>query len=163
MRRTMVMAVATAIVMIAVAAPGVLGAGFGPPWDSEVVGTDKADDLKGGPGKDKISGLGGDDVLVGWAGRDMIVGGAGADQIRGGTGGDLLIGGAGADVLRGGDGRDELVGGPGFDKIYGGNHDDVIKAQGGHADFIDCGDGDGDAAYVDAVDTVTGCETVLVD
>ncbi len=58
-------------------------------------------------------------------------------------------------------GRDELVGGPGRDRLFGGNHDDVIKAKGGDADFIDCGDGD-DTAFVDPVDTVTGSEKVIV-
>jgi Ca2+-binding RTX toxin-like protein len=130
-------------------------------WDNVFVGTAKADDYSGGPGRDRISGRGGDDTLSGWGGSDQISGGAGADGIHGGKGGDVLIGGWGDDVLRGADGRDELVGGPGRDRLFGGNHDDVIKAQGGDADFIDCGDGD-DTAYVDPVDTVTGCEQVIV-
>lgn len=130
-------------------------------WDDEFVGTAKADDHSGGPGRDRISGKGGDDTLSGWGGRDQISGGAGADAIHGGTRSDVLVGGWGDDVIRGADGRDELVGGPGRDRLFGGNHNDVIKAQGGDADFIDCGDGD-DTAFVDPEDTVTGCEKVIV-
>jgi len=130
-------------------------------WDEVFVGTPEADDYSGGPGRDRISGRGGDDTLSGWGGRDQISGGAGADVIHGGKRGDVLIGGWGDDVIRGGDGRDELVGGPGRDRLFGGNHDDVIKAQGGDADIVDCGDGD-DTAYVDPVDTVIGCEKVIV-
>lgn len=131
-------------------------------WDEVLIGTPEADDYSGGPGRDRISGRGGDDTLSGWGGRDQISGGAGADVIHGGKMGDVLIGGWGDDVIRGADGRDELVGGPGRDRLFGGKHDDVIKAQGGDADVIDCGDGD-DTAFVDPVDTVTGCERVIVE
>ncbi|MEX1296537.1 MAG: calcium-binding protein [Candidatus Limnocylindrales bacterium] len=134
---------------------------LGMTWDDVFVGTAKADDHSGGPGRDRMSGRGGDDTLSGWGARDQISGGAGADAIHGGAGGDVLVGGWGDDVIRGADGRDELVGGPGRDRLLGGDHNDVIKAQGGDADFIDCGDGD-DTAYVDAEDTVTGCEKVIV-
>ena len=138
--------------------PSVLGV----TWDEVFVGTPEADDYSGGPGRDRISGRGGTDTLSGWGGSDQISGGAGADVIHGGKGGDVLIGGWGDDVIRGADGRDELVGGPGRDRLFGGNHDDVIKAQGGDADFVDCGDGD-DTASVDPADTVTGCERVIVE
>ncbi len=134
---------------------------LGMTWDDVFVGTAKADDHSGGPGRDRISGRGGDDILSGRGGRDQISGGAGADVIHGGAEGDVLIGGWGDDVIRGADGRDELVGGPGRDRLFGGNHADVIKAQGGDADFIDCGTGD-DTAFVDPVDTVRGCEKVIV-
>lgn len=160
--RKIFVAVGIATLTVTMAAPTALGAGLGPPWDEVFVGTAEADSIAGSPGKDRISGLAGDDTLNGWGGRDQIHGGAGADTIVGGKRGDLLIGGAGDDVIRGGDGRDELIGGLGYDRLLGGDHNDIIHAQGGDADFIDCGDGADDAAYVDPVDVVTGCEQVIV-
>lgn len=162
MRQTTALALGIAVLATVMVAPVVHGDELGPSWDQVLVGTAQADRIVGTSGEDRISGLGGDDTLNGWGGRDQIAGGAGSDLIVGGKGGDVLIGGAGYDVIRGGDGRDELVGGSGFDRLFGGNHNDVIQAQGGDADFIDCGGGLDDVAYVDNVDSVTGCEGVIV-
>ncbi|HYY04905.1 MAG TPA: alkaline phosphatase family protein [Gaiellaceae bacterium] len=90
------------------------------------------------------------DVLVGTPGRDVICGLGGNDQLFGRGGNDVLLGGAGADVLAGGPGSDRLVGGPG---------NDVLLAADGQADVVVGGAGR-DRAVVDAVDRVTGVETV---
>jgi Ca2+-binding RTX toxin-like protein len=62
-----------------------------------IVGSNKADRIKGSPFPDVIAGLGGNDRLKGLKGGDRICGGRGRDR---------LIGGKGRDKLRGGPGRD---------------------------------------------------------
>lgn len=90
------------------------------------------------------------DVLVGTAGRDVICGLGGNDRLVGGGGNDVLLGGPGNDVLAGGPGADRLVGGPG---------NDVLLAADGQRDVVVGGPGR-DRAVVDAIDKVTGVETV---
>ena len=148
-------AIGIATLAVAMAAPLALA-------DQELVGTAGNDTITGAAGKDRINGLGGDDRLNGRAGRDQIRGGAGADVIVGGKGNDVLMGEAGDDVIRGGAGVDEIGGGYGKDRIFGGAGNDIIRAEYGGADYIDCGDGAHDVAFVDASDTVTGCEKVDV-
>ncbi len=63
-------------------------------------------------------------------------------------------------MLTGGQGNDTLDGAGGADTIAGGEGDDTIAARDGVADAIDCGVGN-DTATVDALDTVSGCETVV--
>jgi Ca2+-binding RTX toxin-like protein len=55
-----------------------------------IVGTDHADDLRGGPGNDTILGRGGKDVIYGNSGNDLIYGGAGTDKLSGGPGNDRV-------------------------------------------------------------------------
>ena len=148
-------AMGIATLAVAMAAPLALA-------DLELDGTAGNDTITGSAGKDRINGLGGDDRLNGWAGRDQIRGGADADVIVGGKGNDVLIGEGGNDVIRGGAGVDEIVGGYGKDRIFGGAGSDIIRAESGGADYIDCGGGLHDVAFVDAFDTVTGCEKVDV-
>ena len=62
-----------------------------------IVGTERADVLRGTPGRDVISGEGGDDTLVGLGGNDLLCGGAGDDQLGGGPGQDRLVGEPGQD------------------------------------------------------------------
>jgi phosphatidylinositol-3-phosphatase len=90
------------------------------------------------------------DVLAGTARRDVICGLGGNDQLFGRNGNDVLLGGAGADVVAGGPGSDRLVGGPG---------NDVLLAADGQPDVVLGGAGR-DRAVVDAVDKVTGVETI---
>lgn len=119
-----------------------------------------------------------DDVVDIWAnlggGNSTVAAAGGNDRVTGGSYGETIDGGAGDDRLEGGFGDDALTGGPGRDQIYGdrtgeqcglfetctvpfGN--DVIDARDGEADSVDCGPGN-DRATVDALDTVSGCETV---
>ena len=63
-------------------------------------------------------------------------------------------------MLTGGQGNDTLDGAGGADTLAGGEGDDTIAARDGVADAIDCGVGN-DTATVDALDTVSGCETVV--
>lgn len=81
-----------------------------------VVGTNRADRLRGAPGKDGIAGLGGGDVINGRGGSDAICAGGGADRVNGGAGKDRLFGQGGRDRVSGGGGRGDLChGGPGRD------------------------------------------------
>lgn len=67
---------------------------YGGPGDDLVIGTDKADDLTGGPfptGDDYIKGLGGDDWLRGDPGDDILEGGAGNDRLMGNEGIDVAL------------------------------------------------------------------------
>ena len=65
-----------------------------------IVGTARADVLRGTRDADRIRGLGGNDLLAGGAGADLLDGGPGADTLIGGTEDDRLIGGAGRDTAR---------------------------------------------------------------
>lgn len=80
-----------------------------------LVGTAKADVLRGTPGRDVIVAKGGADVIRGLGGDDLICAGNGQDEVVGGPGADLIRGEAGRDVLVGGPGRDRTVGGAGRD------------------------------------------------
>lgn len=153
--KRMFTAIGIATLAVAMAAPLALA-------DDVLNGTAGPDTIVGSAGKDRINGLGGNDNLNGWAGRDQIRGGAGADVIVGGRGSDVLIGEAGNDVIRGGPGIDEIIGGSGKDRIFGGGGNDIIRAEYGGVDYINCGDGAHDVAFIDAFDTVTGCEKVNV-
>ncbi len=70
----------------------------------EVIGTRKADVLRGGKGSDRLTGGGGADTLSGLGGRDVLGGGAAGDLIWGGEGKDRLLGGAGSDACHSGTG-----------------------------------------------------------
>jgi len=122
--------------------------------DCTIVGTPKADRIKGSRGNDVICGLGGNDKINGGGGRDLIDGGSGKDRLTGGAKADTLAGLAGKDVARGsagadrigtgakkdrlagnsandrlhsGKGRDRVSGGPGKDRILGGKRGDRVK------------------------------------
>ncbi len=121
--------------------------------DCTIVGTPKADRIKGSRGNDVICGLGGNDKINGGGGRDLIDGGSGKDRLTGGAKADTLAGLAGKDVARGsagadrigtgakkdrlagnsandrlhsGKGRDRVSGGPGKDRIVGGKRGDRL-------------------------------------
>ena len=83
----------------------------------EQIGTNRADDLRGGAGADRLVGRRGNDELRGKGGDDELRGGRGNDLLRGGAGDDVLHGGRGNDVLRGGIGNDVLHGGRGGDRF----------------------------------------------
>jgi Ca2+-binding RTX toxin-like protein len=141
----------------------------------------------GGYGRDKIhGGLGAAAaILTGGGGRDLLVpGGFQFNDAKGGSGSDTLVSFTGDQVtLSGGSGYDTLVA-PGGRKVTldGGADGDVIQSHsagsvvvnaGSGADYVevrggsettpdtvDCGTGL-DVAWVDAEDTVTGCELVI--
>ena len=85
---------------------------------SEILGTGRADLLKGGAaaeilrgggGGDLILALGGDDRLFGDGGDDVLVGGTGLDQMTGGRGEDLFAFRAAAEAPPAGPGYDEIL------------------------------------------------------
>ncbi|MFC1456161.1 calcium-binding protein [Microvirga arabica] len=71
-----------------------------------LIGTLKADTLKGNDADNTFFGDAGHDALSGRAGNDVLDGGVGNDRLNGGDGDDLLIGGLGQDRLTGGSGSD---------------------------------------------------------
>ena len=142
--------------------------------------------LNGGGGNDKLQYPNGNDVLSGGPGVDTLelspslansisldgvandgpTGGiafnaqADLENVVAGNQADTLVGSAAANTLTGGQGNDTLDGAGGPDTIVAGEGDDTISARDGVADALDCGVGN-DSATVDALDTVSGCETVL--
>jgi Ca2+-binding RTX toxin-like protein len=91
---------------------------FGKP--ANIVGTARADVLKGTAKPDVIAGLRGSDVIKGLGGGDRICGGKGNDTLLGGGKGDAMEGDEGNDKVAGGAGFDFLGGGPGGDAVNGG-------------------------------------------
>jgi Ca2+-binding RTX toxin-like protein len=82
------------------------------------------------------------------------------ENLIGGAENDTFTGSSAPNTLDGGLGDDHLDGGLGADTLIGGDGNDTIAARDGVADIVDCGPGTSDVATVDAVDTVTNCETV---
>jgi hypothetical protein len=105
-----------------------------------------------------VEGRGGSDVLLAGVGRQTLDGGAGDDQIEGGFGDDTITGGPGRDVIAA-DFTGSQCGWLESCTVPHGN--DTINARDGEADSIDCGIG-ADTAVVDAIDSVSECETVDV-
>lgn len=99
--------------------------------DCTIVGTPRADRIKGSTGNDVICGLGGKDRINGRRGRDIIDGGSGGDRLNGSKGADILAGLAGGDRLAGGRGKDRAGGGAGRDRIFGSAGKDTLKAASG--------------------------------
>ena len=66
----------------------------------DIVGTARADVLRGTRDADRIRSLGGNDLLTGGLEVDLLDGGVGADTLVGGTEDDRLIGGAGFDTAK---------------------------------------------------------------
>jgi uncharacterized surface protein with fasciclin (FAS1) repeats len=80
-----------------------------------LIGSDRADDLRGTNRIDFALGLAGDDVIRLRGGADVAAGGSGDDVILAGGGDDLVDGGAGRDRIEGGGGDDVVRGGRGVD------------------------------------------------
>jgi len=133
------------------------------------------DTQNGGPGNDTQIGGPGNDLQNGDAGHDVQRGDSGNDVQNGGAGNDRLAGGTGNDTENGGDGSDVSVPGPGLDIVNGDGTnaitarsrasrarpgDDVIYAQDGEPDRINCGGGH-DTVYADKVDRLVHCERVI--
>jgi Ca2+-binding RTX toxin-like protein len=81
------------------------------------------------------------------------------EDVVGGPGDDTLTGDAHANEIMGAAGKDTITGGGGADNLIGGVGDDTIQARDVTADRVDCGVGT-DAAVVDDVDALNGCESV---
>jgi Ca2+-binding RTX toxin-like protein len=74
---------------------------------TRILGSSRADVIRGTPGPDVIVGGAGNDVLVGESGPDRVVGGPGRDRLVGGRGDDILVARDGEpDRLDGGSGTD---------------------------------------------------------
>ena len=115
----------------------------------DIRGTFGPDDLTGTNRMDRIYGLGAADVILGKVGNDDCDGGGGADEIRCGVG------------------NDRVDGGFGHDDLYGGPDNDTILAADGRMDYVNCGLGNNDTAYVDKNDEVdpaqaAACENLFV-
>ncbi len=105
-----------------------------------IVGSARADRLKGTRradvivalgGNDKIAGANGNDTICAGTGNDTMDGGAGNDRLYGQDGKDKLGGGAGKDSLSGGSGKDNLAGGAGKDSLLGGGGRDKLNGGAG--------------------------------
>lgn len=103
--------------------------------DQAIVGTNKSDELNGGPGPQSLIGLNGNDTINGGPGKDSLEGGNGEDELHGSkgrdeifgnNGNDILIGGEGPDYMNGGNGNDILFGGQAIDTYIGGNGRDIF-------------------------------------
>jgi Ca2+-binding RTX toxin-like protein len=109
------------------------------PLDSEIQGTDNAEQLISGAGNDSIYGGGGDDALYGGeSGDDFLAGGLGDDTLYGGDGNDTLSGGAsdidpmqqpdslpGDDTMYGGDGNDLYIVNSKYDLVFEGLNEGI--------------------------------------
>ncbi|WP_281289840.1 Ig-like domain-containing protein [Nocardioides rubriscoriae] len=94
-----------------------------------VVGTARADRVRGTTLAEVVLARGGADRVVGAGEGDLLCGEAGDDRLEGGAGDDALYGGTGADTLVGGPGRDRLVGGPGRDRLVGAPGDVLVPRE----------------------------------
>jgi len=127
------------------------GGGTGvPAWTARctIVGSARADVLRGTSGRNVICGRGGNDRLYGNGGNDLLRGEGGADKLYGGAGIDRLDGGLGTDTLNGNAGKDQERGGGGADTFY---------AKDGLRDALVGGPGR-DKARVDRVDSLSTIE-----
>ena len=114
-----------------------------------------------------IRGTFGEDDLQGTGQLDRIYGLGAADTIRGLAGNDDCYGGSGSDEIRCGEGNDRVDGGFGFDDLFGGPQNDTILAADGQVDYVNCGLGENDTAYVDEKDEVDPaqasiCENIFI-
>ena len=107
---------------------------------NQIIGTPKADVLKGTNGVDIICGFKGPDTLKGLDGNDIILGGEGKDTLLGGDGKDLMNGDEGDDEMDGEGGSDKVKGRLGDDDVRGGAGGDVVRGGVGDDDVF------GDAA-----------------
>jgi Ca2+-binding RTX toxin-like protein len=110
-----------------------------------------------------ISGTFGRDNLLGTTQLDRIYGLGAPDTIRGRAGNDDCYGGSSPDVVRCGAGDDRIDGGFGEDALFGGPDNDTILAADGQFDYVNCGLGDNDTAYVDVADDVDPAQATICE
>lgn len=102
------------------------------------------------------------DEICGRNGADVIHAGAGDDTVLGENGDDDLFGGKDHDMVTGGNGVDRVVGRLGSDQLNGSSGDDTLVANDmTGADTVNGGSGT-DRCRVDALDTWTSCEVVIL-
>lgn len=169
MRRTVLVLVVMASVLVMASGIALAIARTGGPGNDILRGTDGSDALKGNGGHDVLLGYKGTDALSGGKGRDAVLGGdevgpqGGDKALTGGRGGDYVNGGYGTEAVSGGGGRDLVVDGPlpdeDQDALAGGDGNDALVANNWPAstDAIDCGRGF-DKVLVDAMDVTNNCE-----
>ena len=115
-------------------------------WAATLVGTDEPDKLIGTPKNDTILGRGGNDKIGGREGDDYIRGGGNSDYVSGSQGDDHIIPGPGTDWW-----------------IKGRTGSDIIEADDGEQEQVECGNGRNDQAYIDVrpvTDGFANCEYV---
>jgi hypothetical protein len=98
--------------------------------------------VKGGPGDDELTGLGASPAIgtpIWLADEFRSAGGSRSPLLAQSTAASsVLWGGPGEDELAGGPGADRVIPGPELDYVVSGRGDDIIEAQDGTADHIDC-------------------------
>jgi Ca2+-binding RTX toxin-like protein len=96
-----------------------------------IVGSARANVLRGTRKKDVICGLGGNDRITGRAGNDVIIGGPGRDTVNGQSGRDRLYGNGGNDKLISRDRKigEPLNGGSGRDKATADRGDRLFSVE----------------------------------
>jgi Tol biopolymer transport system component len=99
----------------------------GTPERDVILGSDGAEEIKGGKGNDRICAGAGDDEVKGSAGRDKVKGNGGDDEVKGNSDRDKLEGSGGKDELDGGRDDDKLNGGGGKDRCDGAGGRDRLK------------------------------------
>ena len=113
--------------------------------------------------KDIRGTFGPDPDLTGTGQLDRIYGLGAADTIKGLAGNDDCYGGSGNDEIRCGTGNDRIDGGFGKDDLFGGPENDTILAADGQVDYVNCGLGDNDTAYVDEDDEVDPAQAAVCE
>jgi Ca2+-binding RTX toxin-like protein len=108
-------------------------------------------------GPSRLTGSPGPDRLRSYDAADTIAAGAGDDWVEAGYGDDTIDAGPGRDTIN----ADAGSGACNFLVCRLPHGNDTIEARDGQADSIECGPGT-DVARVDAIDTVSNCETVQV-
>jgi len=115
-------------------------------------------EFEGYTGIENLVGGSAGDTLSGDGGHNSIDGSGGADMIDGKEGADLLHGSGGDDTLSGSEGADTIYGDADVDAADGGPGEDALRMRDSVADTVACG-AEFDAAIVDPVDTLDGCES----
>jgi Ca2+-binding RTX toxin-like protein len=181
MRRTVVLFVVMAAVLVMASGVALAVNKIGTNGPDTLRGTNGDDNLLGRGGSDRLLSLRGDDNLLGGPGRDIVVGGtapgagfggndadaSGGDKnLAGGIGNDWVNGGRGPDNVLGNAGNDIVVDGPdrefSTDNVFAGKGNDVIAARNkpAYKDIVVCGPGF-DRVLADRKDVVAAdCERV---
>ena len=94
-----------------------------------VLGTNRADNLRGGARSEVIKARRGNDRVHSGGGADCIDGGPGGDRLTGGSGNDRIVGGRGDDIIVGGAGSDTIYCGAGHDTAYFSPHDKAYECE----------------------------------
>ncbi|HYU59037.1 MAG TPA: hypothetical protein VEO00_13460 [Actinomycetota bacterium] len=198
MRRSLVMAAAIVAVVALLAGQALAADIIGTNGSDTIQGTPGNDNINGLNGHDTIYGNNGGDIILGSYGFDKLIGNDDPDTLYGNAGNDRLWGEVQLCGYTPSPARDDKGGGPTFtpcpgpdlDKFYGGNNNDVIHADDmplfttnqadptiigdpSQGEFVSCGAGSGDVAWVDNNDYARAqvnasplfqtCETIVMN